>query len=148
MLDKMKIILSNMVFGFYGILYKLKKKSDVEMLKEVDSSNVETKSKTEENLPNIEKRIVVIDPGHSSQGNSGMEKQSPDSDVMKIKDPGGAQGIASGTPEYVVVMSVSLKLKALLEQRGITVIMTKTADSESPGNIERAETGNINLFGY
>lgn len=94
--------------------------------------------------PIINKKVVVIDPGHSSHGNKGMEKLSPDSDVMKIKDPGGAQGDFTGTPEYVVAMSVALKLKNLLEQNKITVIMTKTEDSDSPGNIERAEVGNSN----
>ena len=103
--------------------------------------NLKDKAKEE---PVVNKKIVVIDPGHSSNGNKGMEKQSPDSDIMKIKDPGGAQGISTNAPEYVVAMSVSLKLKNLLEQNNITVIMTKTQDAESPGNIERAETGNDN----
>lgn len=101
------------------------------------------KSKAEEQTA-VTKKIVVIDPGHSSNGNKGMEKQSPDSDVMKIKDPGGAEGISTKTPEYVVAMSVSKKLKALLEQHNVTIIMTKTQDAESPGNIERAEVGNNN----
>lgn len=94
--------------------------------------------------PVANKKVVVIDPGHSSHGNKGVEKLSPDSDVMKIKDPGGAQGDFTGTPEYVVAMSVALKLKSLLEQNQVTVIMTKTQDSDSPGNIERAEVGNSN----
>lgn len=97
-----------------------------------------------EEQPAVTKKTVVIDPGHSSNGNKGMEKQSPDSDVMKIKDPGGAEGISTKIPEYVVAMSVSKKLKALLEQHNVTVIMTKTQDAESPGNIERAEIGNNN----
>jgi N-acetylmuramoyl-L-alanine amidase len=123
----------------------LEKESQTEETKNVDKSNEENGSndKVKEEAV-VNKKIVVIDPGHSSNGNKEMEKQSPDSDVMKIKDPGGAQGVSTGTPEYVVAMSVSLKLKSLLEQHGVTVIMTKTKDSESPGNIERAETGNNN----
>lgn len=101
------------------------------------------KNETEEQ-PAVTKKTVVIDPGHSSNGNKGMEKQSPDSAVMKIKDPGGAEGIATKTPEYVVAMSVSKKLKVLLEQHNVTVVMTKTQDADSPGNIERAEIGNDN----
>ena len=113
--------------------------------KQEDKSTEEIESKgAAEEKSVVNKKIVVIDPGHSSNGNKGMEKQSPDSDVMKIKDPGGAQGISTGTPEYVVAMSVALKLKSLLEQNNITVIMTKTQDAESPGNIERAESGNNN----
>ena len=114
-------------------------KDNNEKIKEEDKPGEKAK---EEQLNN--KKIVVIDPGHSSNGNKGMEKQSPDSDIMKIKDPGGAQGVVTGTPEYVVAMEVSMKLKNLLEQNGVTVIMTKTQDSDSPGNIERAEIGNNN----
>ena len=91
-----------------------------------------------------EKKIVVIDPGHGAGGNSEYELQSPDSDVTKIKDGGGTQGVATGVPEYVVTLKVSEKLKTLLEQENYTVIMTKTQDSEDPGNIERAEVGNNN----
>lgn len=110
-----------------------------------DKSNDENQNQNKaEEQSAINKKIVVVDPGHSSNGNKGMEKQSPDSEIMKIKDPGGAEGISTKTPEYVVAMSVSLKLKSLLEQHNVTVIMTKTQDAESPGNIERAETGNKN----
>lgn len=108
---------------------------------EKKAKEVKAQDKTNEK-PVVNKKIVVIDPGHSSNGNKGTEKQSPDSDVMKIKDPGGAQGISTNVPEYVVNMKVALKLKNLLEQNNITVVMTKTKDSESPGNIERAEIGN------
>lgn len=120
-----------------------------EIAKEEDNhSNLnveaEDKEKVKESEAPIKKKIVVLDPGHSSNGNRDQEKLSPDSNTMKIKDPGGAQGSVTGTPEYVVAMSVTLKLKVLLEQNGITVIMTKTQDIESPGNIDRAEVGNKN----
>lgn len=106
-------------------------------------ANPEAKEEKNEAKVTVQK-VVVVDPGHSSNGNREQERNSPDSDLMKIKDPGGAQGVVSRTPEYVVAMSVSLKLKAKLEQNGIKVIMTKTQDGESPGNIDRAEVGNIN----
>jgi N-acetylmuramoyl-L-alanine amidase len=107
-------------------------------VEENDNNEQATKEKT------ITKKIVVIDPGHSAGGNTGQEQESPDSNIMKIKDPGGAQGISTNIPEYVVAMKVSVKLKNLLEQNNIQVILTKTQDSESPGNIERAEVGNKN----
>ena len=113
----------------------------------IEESKKEEKSKEEIKVKEelvVNKKIVVIDPGHSSNGNKEMEKQSPDADIMKIKDQGGAQGISTRTPEYVVNMKVALKLKNLLEQNNITVIMTKTQDTENPGNIKRAEIGNIN----
>ncbi|WP_244834529.1 N-acetylmuramoyl-L-alanine amidase [Clostridium sp. BJN0001] len=102
----------------------------------------ENDKKSEKNNPS--KRVIVIDPGHGVNGNKGMEKQSPDSNKMKIKDPGGAQGNTTGTPEYRVNLKVALKLKNLLEQNGMTVVMTKNTEKEAPGNIERAEVGNKN----
>ena len=101
----------------------------------------------EENVvekPSNGKKTVVIDPGHGPGGNSEKEAQSPDSSIMKIKDGGGADGINSKTPEYVITMNVSLKLKSLLEANGINVIMTKEDINLVPGNIERAEVGNNN----
>lgn len=94
--------------------------------------------------PSSGKKTVVIDPGHGPGGNSEKEAQSPDSSIMKIKDGGGADGINSKTPEYVITMSVSLKLRSLLEANGINVIMTKEDINLAPGNIERAEVGNNN----
>ena len=61
---------------------------------------------------------------------------------MKIKDGGGAQGTATKTPEYVVNMRVAIKLKTLLEASGFKVVMTKTDNSLSLGNIDRANIGN------
>ena len=123
-------------------------KLDIEKNSEETKASEEAKAKEEtkakEEAKNKPKKTVVIDPGHGAGGNKGQERQSPDSDTMKIKDPGGAQGISTKVPEYVVTMKVSLKLKALLEQNNINVIMTKTENNVSPGNIERAETGNTN----
>ena len=90
------------------------------------------------------KKVVVIDPGHGAGGNRGYELQSPDSNITKVKDGGGTEGVVTGVPEYAVTLKVSEKLKALLEQNNFTVIMTKTQASEAPGNIERAEIGNNN----
>ncbi|MFW2487450.1 N-acetylmuramoyl-L-alanine amidase [Clostridium chromiireducens] len=89
-------------------------------------------------------KVVVIDPGHGTGGNREYELQSPDSSITKIKDGGGTQGVVTGVPEYVVTLKVAEKLKTLLEQKNYTVIMTKTQESEAPGNIERAEVGNNN----
>ncbi|MFL0270267.1 N-acetylmuramoyl-L-alanine amidase family protein [Candidatus Clostridium radicumherbarum] len=87
-------------------------------------------------------KVIVIDPGHANRSNLEKEPLAPGSTTMKIKDGGGAQGVATGTPEYRVNMNVSLKLKALLQNYGYTVVMTKTQDSQSLGNVERANVGN------
>lgn len=118
-----------------------------EEVKESDSKDIQEEPNTEintETINNTGNKIVVIDPGHGGSGNSGMELQSPDSDILKIKDPGGCVGVNTGIPEYKVAWEVSMKLKSLLEGNGITVILTKQDINESPGNIERAEVGNNN----
>lgn len=122
--------------------YEVNKSKELSKEKE----NIEKKDavSTENKTQNTDKKVIVIDPGHGGNGNKEMELQSPSSNVMKIKDPGGASGISSGTPEYVVSWNVSMKLKELLEQEGYEVIFTKNEINESPGNIERAEVGNKN----
>ena len=91
---------------------------------------------------NAENKVIVIDPGHADHPNLEKEPIAPGSKTMKIKDGGGTRGTFTNTPEYVVAMKVAKKLKTLLEQKGFTVIMTKTDNSVSLGNIERAEIGN------
>ena len=86
--------------------------------------------------------VIVIDPGHASVTSSEKEPQAPGSTIMKVKEPGGAQGINTKTPEYVVNMEVAVRLKSLLEEKGYTVIMTKTEHEQMLGNIARAEVGN------
>lgn len=92
--------------------------------------------------PEVPKKIVVIDPGHANRSNLEKEANAPGSTEMKIKDGGGAAGIHTKTPEYVINMEVSKRLQVLLEEKGFKVIMTKTEHSVSLGNIERAEIGN------
>lgn len=87
-------------------------------------------------------KIIVIDPGHANRSNLEKEPLAPGSSEMKIKDGGGAQGVATGTPEYRVNMNVAVNLKAILENKGYTVVMTKTQDSQSLGNVERANIWN------
>ncbi|WML35391.1 N-acetylmuramoyl-L-alanine amidase [Clostridium sp. OS1-26] len=90
----------------------------------------------------IKKKIIVIDPGHANKSNLDKEPIKPNSTEMKIKDGGGAEGVFSKTPEYLVNMQVALKLRAILEQRGYIVKMTKLENSKSLGNVERAEIAN------
>lgn len=115
------------------------KTSSTESNEEIQKENSQT---AEKEL--VSSKTVVIDPGHGNHSNLEKEKQSPDNDILKIKDGGGAQGVATGIPEYDVNMKVAVKLKSLLEQNNFNVIMTKTTNEESPGNIERAEIGNKN----
>ncbi len=93
-------------------------------------------------VKDVKNKVIVIDPGHANRSNLETEQNAPGSSVMKIKDGGGTQGIVTKTPEYVVNMNISLKLRDLLQKKGYTVIMTKTDNSVSLGNIDRAKVGN------
>ena len=90
----------------------------------------------------VESKVIVIDPGHANKSNLEKEALSPGSSEMKIKDGGGAEGISTKTPEYLVNMRVAIKLKTLLEGNKFKVVMTKTDNSLSLGNIDRANIGN------
>lgn len=96
----------------------------------------------QEEKANGNKKVIVIDPGHANRSNLEKEPIAPGSSELKIKDGGGAEGIATKTPEYKINMQVAVKLKAILEGKNYTVVMTKTSDSESLGNVERAQIGN------
>lgn len=106
------------------------------------SDDGKAKNKNENSEQVKTNRVIVLDPGHASKSNLAKEPAAPDSKELKIKDGGGAQGIATRTPEYKINMEVALKLKDLLEAKGYTVIMTKTENSVSLGNVERAEIWN------
>lgn len=105
-----------------------------------DNEDIAAVNSDSKNVSN--KRVVVVDPGHGNNGNKGKERISPDSNELKIKDPGGAQGVSTNVPEYKVTLQVAVKLKALLEQNNVKVVMTKTQEDESPGNIDRAQVAN------
>ncbi|HEY8892210.1 MAG TPA: N-acetylmuramoyl-L-alanine amidase [Clostridium sp.] len=128
---------------FYRTTYEREKqKKYIQTIK----INKENKIKKEKYLVESHKKnfpmVVVIDPGHSNVTNLRKEQQAPGSNIMKIKESGGTQGINTKTPEYVVNMEVAVKLKSLLAKKGYTVIMTKTKNNQSLGNIARAEVGN------
>jgi N-acetylmuramoyl-L-alanine amidase len=86
---------------------------------------------------------VAIDPGHDRLANTATEPIGPGSAQRKIKDGGGARGVVSGTPEAVVTLAVSLRLRALLRRAGVRVVMTRTRTAGvSLGNVARARVAN------
>lgn len=111
---------------------------------EKEHNDILKEKKEDKSKENLKNKIIVIDPGHGSKSNLELERVSPDSEEKKIKDGGGADGVNSKTPEYLIAMDVASKLKETLQKEGYTVIMTKNKHSESLGNIERAEVGNKN----
>lgn len=99
---------------------------------------------TKKNEVSKESKVIVIDAGHGGKATSENEPIAPGSTVMKAKDVAGATGVSTGTPEYVVNLNVAVKLKNYLSKAGYKVIMTRTSNNQTIGNIARAEVGNKN----
>ncbi len=88
--------------------------------------------------------VVVIDPGHQQKSNLTQEPVGPGATETKMRDTGGTVGRFTGLMEYKLNLDVSLKLRTELENRGYTVIMTRTTNDVDLGNIERANVANDN----
>src|SRR5262245_60598721 len=87
--------------------------------------------------------VVVIDPGHDLRGNPATEPIGPGSTTQKIKDGGGTHGVVSGLREADLNLAVARRVRALLGQAGIEVVMTRTRTAgTSIGNIARARIAN------
>lgn len=87
-------------------------------------------------------RIVAIDAGHQAKGNPEKEPIGPGSSTMKAKVAAGAEGISTKLPEYKLTLSVSQKLKRILEERGYQVVMIRESNDVNLSNAERAEIAN------
>lgn len=100
--------------------------------------------KEEEKEPEQQKRTqtVVIDPGHSAVVAEGTEPLGPGSTENKAADTSGTSGTVSGLAEYELTLSVSQKLRDVLQDRGYTVLMTRESNDVSVSCIERADVAN------
>ena len=86
---------------------------------------------------------IAIDPGHDARPNLATEPIGPGSHRRKIKDGGGTRGVVTGTPESVVNLRISLRLRRLLLADGYCVTMTRTRQRGlSMGNVARARVAN------
>lgn len=83
--------------------------------------------------------VVVIDPGHQLKGDSTKEPNGPGSSVLKARVTSGTTGVATRVPEYIMNLSISLKLKTELQNRGYTVYMTREVHEVNISNMERAQ---------
>lgn len=86
--------------------------------------------------------VVCIDPGHQKKVDTSTEPIAPGASVMKMKNPGGAEGVDSRTPEYEINLQISKKIQALLLAAGDTVVMTRENNDVDLTNIDRAQMAN------
>jgi len=105
-----------------------------------------TESPSHEPLPEIPEGngyVIAIDAGHCSKPETWLyEPVGPGATETKMKDTGGTVGRFTGIPEYELNLQLSLKLEAVLKERGYTVYMTRTENEVSLGNIDRAAVAN------
>jgi N-acetylmuramoyl-L-alanine amidase len=87
--------------------------------------------------------VIVVDPGHDLRANAATEPIGPGSSTRKIKDGGGTRGVVSGLAEADLNLRVALRLRLLLEDAGVRVLMTRTRTAgTSIGNVARARIAN------
>lgn len=83
--------------------------------------------------------VIGIDPGHQLKGNNNLELEGPNSTVKKAKVTSGATGNDTGIREQYINLQAAQKLKKALEEKGATVVMTRTTENVDISNKERAE---------
>jgi N-acetylmuramoyl-L-alanine amidase len=87
-------------------------------------------------------KVVAIDAGHQSRGNSSTEAIGPGASTKKAKVSGGATGVSSRVPEYKLTLQVAKKLRKELLSRGYKVIMSRTKNNVNISNKQRALAAN------
>lgn len=107
-----------------------------------DTVNVPDEPVPSTEAPHTGGHIVVIDPGHQSRAMSEKEPNGPGSSTMKAKVTGGTTGKTTGLAEYQLALTIGLKLRDELTNRGYTVIMTRESNDVSLSNVDRAQIAN------
>lgn len=120
---------------------KLEKQKEQEEQEEQKRREEEERKRAEEEAKK-KPQIVVLDPGHSAVVAEGSEPLGPGASEYKSADTGGTRGVSSGVPEYELTLNISMQLRAELENRGYTVLMTRETNDVPVSCIQRAEVAN------
>ncbi|MDI6692880.1 MAG: N-acetylmuramoyl-L-alanine amidase [Anaerosomatales bacterium] len=86
--------------------------------------------------------VVCIDPGHQDKPNLAREPIGPGAAETVPKCAAGVTGVVTGQSEAVVALAIALELKRALEERGVTVVLTRTTNAVDIPNAERARIAN------
>ena len=115
--------------------------SDVKYMKTISKvKSIELEEEIESSV--LVGKIISIDAGHQSHGNSAQEPIGPGSTKTKAKVSSGTRGVATGKYEYELNLEVALKLKKALVEKGMTVYMVRETNEVDISNKERAQLAN------
>jgi N-acetylmuramoyl-L-alanine amidase len=119
-----------------------KSKASANIINKTQQNNKEkTSDKEKKPLAGL---TICIDAGHGKTTRPAKEKEplAPGSNIMKAATASGTSGVYTKITEESLNLSVALKLKKALSDKGAGVIMIRESSSCDLTNIERAKVWN------
>ncbi len=86
--------------------------------------------------------VVCIDAGHQQRADMKKEPIGPGASKKKARVDGGTTGKYTGITEFQLDLEIALKVQKELEDRGYTVVMTRTTNDVNISNSERSIIAN------